>query len=94
MRHFKKNSKGKWRRARADLKIELSGYVYLKGASGCNCQTPFSINNVKIGYNKKSMLITKAVGKFFRAKQEDPWGARYTVNNTLVKDALTPVACD
>jgi PKD repeat protein len=94
MRHFKKNSKGKWRRARADLKIELYGQVYLKGASGCTCQTPFSIDNVKIGYNKKSILITKAVGKFFRAKQEDPWGARYTVNNTLVKDALTPVACD
>lgn len=92
--NYRLNSNGKWRKESANLKIDLFGNVYLPSASGCECDQPFSIAKTELGYNKKKITTTKAVGKAFKAKKTMEWGARYYVNNAMITQKTTPVTCD
>lgn len=94
MKNYKLNSNGKWRKEEANLRIDLLGEVFLASESGCKCNSPFGIAKTGMAMNKKSMTITKAVGKAFKAKKDFEWSAKYTVNNALLIQPSTPVICD
>ncbi|MBK7409046.1 MAG: hypothetical protein IPJ40_13900 [Saprospirales bacterium] len=94
LKHYKLNSNGKWKKENANLQIDLQGNVFLASQEGCKCNLPFNIANTKLAINKKSLTITKAVGKAFKAKKANEWSAGYFVNNALLTQETTPVTCD
>lgn len=92
--NYKLKSNGKWAREEANLQIDLFGNVFLPTETGCQCDQPFQISKTELAFNKKQMTTTKAVGKAFKAKKTQEWGARYYVNNALIAQKTTPVTCD
>lgn len=94
VKNFKLNSNGNWAKAEADLRIDLGGSVYLIAETGCKCHLPFSIAKMEIALDKKTLTITKPVGKFFKAKKASEWNVKYTVNNTVITQQSTPVFCE
>jgi PKD repeat protein len=94
MTHYKLNANNKWRKEKANLKLELGGNVFLPTETGCKCNNPFNIAKMDLAFNKKSMSMTKAVGKSFKARKNNEWNAKYFVNSALLTQQVTPVTCD
>ena len=94
LKNYKLNSNGKWKKEAANLQIDLQGSVFLPSQEGCKCNLPFDIANTALAFNKKSLTITKAVGKAFKAKLNYEWNAGYFVNNALLTQETTPVICE
>ena len=94
MINYKRKSNGNWKRDKTDMKLEVVGNVYTKGAAGCKCDHLIEANGYSLAFNKKTLVYSYKVGDSFKTKSTDPWLARYYVQDQLITSQLTPVICD
>ncbi|MCB0705077.1 MAG: PKD domain-containing protein [Saprospiraceae bacterium] len=92
--NYKLNSNGKWKRDKANLKINLDGDVFLSGAAGCKCQTPYPLDYTETAISKKSMVVLRNIGNPYRSKVGFEWTAKYYIDNQLLHTQMTTVICD
>jgi PKD repeat protein len=94
MKHYILKPNGKWKKEKADLKIETIGSVFVKDNKGCFCQIPVAVNGFKLAFNKKRLNYSIGIGKVFKAKIGQEWSAKYYVDNQFLLQKETPVLCD
>ncbi|MEO1713742.1 MAG: PKD domain-containing protein, partial [Bacteroidota bacterium] len=89
MINYKRKSNGNWKRDRTDMKLQVDGNIYIKGAAGCKCDHPVDASGYVLAFNKKTLTYSYKVGESFKTKSTDPWSARYYVQDQLITNQTT-----
>lgn len=89
--HYKKGIF--WYRAKANLKVEINGFVYKRDAYHCVCKEMLSVNCESSAFSGHVQCKRSGLGKF-RTNKENPWLAHFYEGGILRKTIIAPVNCN